>query len=214
MRYSMSDSTRLFLLLSMQSKGVPLPQLSPEGPVGCGNTEVDVWVLQDLILDSLMKDPFYRPPCWAGQDLHPSIEPAYFQAQFRERILRLQAERSMYVRNLSSQLDLYIALYDKLEVRRTGYGCAGTTWGGSMSNSLRIWESPEYQCMVLQSGLRARYETAASSSCPAVFAGGISRSPPTLTSQRSNSSGKHSYSYSLIFMRLFSPSRERGLLFS
>ena len=189
-QYAMSDSTRLFLLLSMQSKGVPLPHLGPQGPLGCGSTEIDVWVLQDLILDSLMKDPYYRPPCWSGQELHPSIEPAYFQAQFRERILRLQAERSMYIRNLSSQLDLYIALYDKLEVRRTGYGCAGTTWGGSMSNALRIWESPEYQTMVLQAGLKARFETATSSSCPALFTGSTTHNPPALTTQRSESFSK------------------------
>ena len=169
-RYMMSDATKLFLLLSIQGKGGDLPLLGPLGPLHTGGIEIEAWALQDKILDAIMIDPFYRPHSWAGQVLHPGVVPAYFQVQFKERILRLQAERDLYIRNLSAQIDIYIALYDKLEMRRTGLGCAGTTWTSSSTNGLRIWESPEYQGLVLQAGLRARYQSTAMRPAPPIAA--------------------------------------------
>ena len=45
-----------------------------------------------------------------------------------------------------------------------------STWTSSSTNGLRIWESPEYQGLVLQAGLRARYQSTVMRPAPPIAA--------------------------------------------
>ena len=149
----MSDPTKLFLLLSIQAKGGEMPPLGSLGPEEVGTEEIHSDLLQELVLDGIINDPFHRPAAWTGHQLPPHIISNYFLNLLGDRMIVLSNERDVRVRNLSAQIDIVTNLFHRLELRAAGHGCAGATWGGSATNAQRIWESPDYQALYLQHSL-------------------------------------------------------------
>ena len=158
----MSDATKLFLLLSIEGKGGPMPELGPNGPLKFGRALIRPAALQEVILENLIGDPWYRPRSWEGQAVSLEVESCYFGGKFAERVRSLQFERDSMLQHMSSQIDIYSVLAEKAEIRRLGAGCAGVTWGGSITNALRLTDSPEYQRMAG----RVFHQAASSSSVP------------------------------------------------